>query len=167
MSRRTEAEFVAFVAANQPVLSRMAHLLTGNASTAEDLVQEALVRTYERWHKVDEGAELAYVRRVMANLNTDWWRRRRFESRFEAPEQASASFESDVLARDEIVRELARLTPKERTILVLRFHADLTERAVADDLGIPLGSVKSATHRALARLRNRQEPNAEPLWSPT
>ncbi len=57
--------------------------------------------------------------------------------------------------RDEVVRLLAGLGVQERRVLVLRYVYDLTEAAIADELGISRGTVKSAASRALAKLRDR------------
>lgn len=58
------------------------------------------------------------------------------------------------LERDSLLAGLARLTPDERIVVVLRFWADLPLDAIADRLGWPLGTVKSRLHRALQRLRD-------------
>lgn len=59
-SRAADAAFTAFVTEAQSQLARAALLLTGNATTADDLLQEALVRTYLLWHKVQPGRERAW-----------------------------------------------------------------------------------------------------------
>ena len=55
--------------------------------------------------------------------------------------------------RDQLVRALATLTPRQRRIVVLRHLEGLSEREVADDLGVSLGTVKSTASRGLAQLR--------------
>lgn len=154
------ARFTAFVAENRSTLARTAYLLTGDAALAEDLLQESLIRAFPRWGRVEPGSEFAYLRRVMANLRTDWWRRRRWESASPVNEAVDAtpvwSAPRDDLAavedRDLIVRRLAPLTARDRTMLVLHYYADLTEAAVAAELGVTVGTVKSTCARALARL---------------
>ena len=74
-----EAEFAEFFDVASPRLLSAAWLLTGEQHAAEDLVQEALARTYARWTRVRSGQPLAYARRVMANLHTDTWRKQRRE----------------------------------------------------------------------------------------
>lgn len=160
MAADDRARFTAFVAENRAALARTAYLLTGDATVAEDLLQEALIRVFPRWGRLEPGGEFAYLRRTMANLRTDWWRRRRWDAGGDVPDAVAATpvwgRERDDLGavedRDLIVRRLAPLTPRERTILVLRYYADLTEAAVADELGITVGTVKSTCARALARL---------------
>lgn len=160
-ARDDRARFSAFVAENRQALSRMGYLLTGDASLAQDLVQEALTRAYARWGRIEPGREFAYLRRTMANLRTDWWRRRRYEVVADMTASADDAspprvWQPDPYAavddRDELLDRLALLTPRERTIVVLRFYNDLTEAAVASELGVSLGTVKSTCSRALARL---------------
>ena len=158
-----DAAFTEFVDANHAYLSRAAYLMTSDRTVAEDLLQEALVRTYRAWRHVEPGMERAYVRRVMTNLTTDRWRRKRFEAPNLAEPDAlaaprSASGYAGVEDRDDIARQLALLTPRERAVVVLRFHEDLPEAEVAAELGIALGTVKSTCHRALQRLRSAAEP---------
>lgn len=164
-----QAEFSAFVEENRAALSWYGYLLTGRASSVDDLVQEALVKTYLNWGRIAPGRALAFTRKVMANQCTDWWRRRRFESPDEAPERAAASGQRGyeaVEARDDIARQLAALTPRERAVVVLRFYADLSEADVARDLGVSVGTVKSTCSRALARMRrNLTGPPVNGAWS--
>ena len=154
----SDAAFTAFVDAEYAYLSRAAFLMTSDRSIAEDLLQEALVRTYRSWSRIEEGRKRAYCRRIMVNLATDRWRRKRFEGppledadAFSAP-AADAGYAA-VDHRDDIARQLAGLSHRERAVLVLRYYSDLTEAEVARELAIPLGTVKSTAHRALSRLR--------------
>ncbi len=88
----------------------------------------------------------------MANLATDWIRRRRFTADGPPPDRAASDPYRAVEDRDQIVRTLARLAPRERAMVVLRYWADLSVTEVAEDLGVSLGTVKSTCSRALARL---------------
>lgn len=150
-----EQAFTGFVAARQPALLRTAFLLTGNAHDAEDLVQETLYKAAKVWHRIEREPE-PYVRRIMVNENISRWRRRsrRPEEKLthSPPEQSSRATDdsTDHLA---LQQALARLTPKQRTILVLRFYEDLTEAQTAALIGVRLGTVKSQTRHALTRLR--------------
>jgi RNA polymerase sigma-70 factor (sigma-E family) len=149
-------EFDAMLDAHAPALLRTAFLLTGDAHLAEDLLQTALVKTWTRWHTIrDVSSAPAYVRGVMATTSVAWWRRRwRGEvSTGEVPEVAGADAYAAVHQRDEIGRALARLTPRQRAAVVLRFYDDLAEADVAAALGCSVGTVKSTTSRALATLR--------------
>ena len=152
----TRESFDAMLAAHAPALLRTAFLLTGDAHLAEDLLQTALVKTWSRWHTLrDVERAPAYVRGVMATTSVAWWRRKwRAEvSTGDVPEVAAGDAYAAVHHRDEIGRALARLTPRQRAALVLRFYEDLPEADVAAALGCSVGTVKSTTSRALATLR--------------
>ncbi len=155
-----DAGFTAFVRAHAGSLHHTAYLLTGNRQAADDLLQDALLKTWLAWRKIDQRAAWAYTRKVMVNLTTDRWRRRRYEAitididdRRRDP-GGEAGFEG-VEDRAFIVRQLAGLTPHERAMVVLRYYADLSEADVAEQLGVSVGTVKSTCSRALARLRSR------------
>jgi RNA polymerase sigma-70 factor (sigma-E family) len=151
--KQRDAEFSAFVSSAAPTLTKTAWFLTGNADTAADLVQEAFVRTYLAWRRIRPETAVAYARRVLVNLNADRWRRRRPETPAADVDAVRPSHEATVDDRDRIVRMLATLPPRQREVLVLRYFDDLSESAVADLLGVSVGSVKSAASRGLAALR--------------
>ena len=147
--------FAAFMAARQAELLRTAWLLVGDAHRAEELTQEALARTYGAWPRARLDP-LAYTRRVLVNLRTDTWRRRRREVLM-APERLPDHGRTDdggVDERDQLSRVLCVLTARQRRVVVLRYLLDLPDAEVAADLGISLGTVKSTGSRALALLRS-------------
>jgi len=159
--RDRDAQFTAFVADHQAELLRTAWLLVGDAHRAEELTQAALVRTYAAWPRAASGDPVAYARRVLVNLRTDTWRRRRREVLVaDVPEDAvppgrtggegTADHQAD---RDSLVRALGTLTQRQRRVVVLRHLVGLSEAEVADDLGVSVGTVKSTSSRALAQLR--------------
>jgi RNA polymerase sigma-70 factor (sigma-E family) len=153
-----EAEgFAQFVTARERALQRTAVLLTGDWALAEDLVQTALAKTWPRWERISarDDPEL-YVRRVMVNTWATWWRRRwRGEQASAAvPEgPARGDVAAEVAMRMAVRDALGSLTRRQRAVLVLRVVDDLSEAQVADLLGCPPGTVKSALSRALAKLR--------------
>src|SRR4051812_30255616 len=75
-------DFDGWVAVRGPALLRLAYTLTGNTADAEDVVQEALARALPRWERISRVDDIdAYVRRMVINAHTSWWRRfRRRES---------------------------------------------------------------------------------------
>ena len=151
VSRAGAATFDAFVHARTPALARTAYLLTGDAHLAEDLVQSALFKAAQVWPRIEASPE-AYVRRILYTQNVSWWRRRRItETSLEGYADRPAAV-SDRDLRLSLEAALARLTTRQRTVLVLRFFEDLTEVQTADVLGIGSGTVKSITRQALARL---------------
>jgi len=159
-----EDEFHAFVVARTPALSRTAYLLTGDAQLAEDLVQTALFKAARAWHRID-GQPEAYVRRILYTQNVSWWRARRHTetalSLYDAPAAAA-----DTDLRLSLEQALARLTTRQRTVLVLRFFEDLTEVQTGAALGIGSGTVKSITRQALGRLRTLAPELVELIGDP-
>ena len=153
-----EAEgFAQFVEARQRALQRTAWLLTGDWAAAEDLVQTALVRSWPRWERIRrrDDPEL-YVRRAMVNTWASWRRRRWWGERPserlpDAP--AAGDLAAEVTVRIAVQGALGSLTARQRAVVVLRVFDDLPEAQVAHVLGCPLGTVKSAMSRALAKLR--------------
>ncbi len=149
--------FEAYVRERWEPLLRTATLLTGDAHAAEDLVQESLVRAARHWHRVDPGAVDAYVRKVMYTRSVDAWRWRRRQpdpvdtSRLEAGQSTDGT--DAAATRLTLLAALARLTPRQRAVLVARFYEDRTEVDTADVLGCSVSTVKSQTRHALQRLR--------------
>ena len=148
-------DFEVYLAQAWPRLLRSAWLLTGDWHRAEDLVQTVLARAYGRWSRFSDGAPDAYLREMLATTYLSWWRRRwRGEIPTERlPELTTVDRHDDVDLRHSVGAALAGLPPRQRAVLMLRFHADLTEVATAEALGLSVGTVKSYTARALTTLR--------------
>ncbi|MBB4912982.1 SigE family RNA polymerase sigma factor [Streptosporangium saharense] len=146
--------FREFVLARQQALTRTAYLLTGDAHLAEDLLQSTLVNVAKQWPRLSvDGNPEAYTRRALMNQYISWRRRLRREWPSASPPEHGVSHDEETLDRIVLRQVLARLTRKQRAVLVLRFWEDLTEAQTAEALGCSVGTVKSQTHRALARLR--------------
>lgn len=148
-----EQEFTEWAAGCQRSLLRSAYLLTGDLHRAQDLVQEALVKVALRWPRLRDGNPTAYARRVVANDNVSWWRRRRETTGAEPDDGVPDGVSSDPVTALVVRRALMRLTPGQRAVLVLRHFDDLSERDTAEVLGVSVGTVKSQNAAALARLR--------------
>ncbi|HYU02579.1 MAG TPA: SigE family RNA polymerase sigma factor [Jatrophihabitantaceae bacterium] len=152
--------FREFVGARSAALVRSAWLLTGDEGLAQDLVQTALAKTWSRWSRVvRQDAPEAYVRRVMLSTFLSWTRRRwRGELSVaavpERPDPRDAF--ADVDLRPPVRGALAGLPPRQRAVMVLRFFDDFTEAQTADVLGCSVGTVKSQSAKALAKLRECQ-----------
>lgn len=151
-----DAEFAAYMAARQPGLLRTAYLLTGDAHTAEDLVQTAFAKLYLSWDKVNRRDSLdGYVRRILVNEHNSLWRRpwkRRESPTGELPEQAAPQPRGRDTDLWDVVQSLPR---KQRAAVVLRYYEELSEAETAEVLGVSVGTVKSQTSRALAAMRAR------------
>lgn len=162
--RAAEREaFRAYVSTRSPALLRTAYLLTGDQHDAEDLLQESLVKLARAWHRIQSRESTdAYLRRIMVNQRTTAWRRRRVDSVSVADPETSATTAAFMILdgagahaeRDEMWLALATLPPRMRAVLVLRFYEDLTEAEAAVALGCSVGTVKSQSSRALAKLRD-------------
>jgi len=159
-----ESAFDEFVAGRYAALLRTAYLLTGNHHDAEDLVQVALVKAVGVWRRIADDPE-PYVRRILVNENISRWRRHRGREVVtdvpggERPGRAEALDD-----RLDLAAALARLTPKQRTVLVLRYYEDRTEQQTAALMGVAVGTVKSQTRDALAALK-RVAPHLA-AWDP-
>ena len=151
-----EGELREFVSARGAALSKAAYLLTGDHKAAEDLVQETYVVLVRRWRQYGRVDPEAYVRRILYSRFVDGWRRRRLtELPWASPPDDPGGDEAGAAADRLTLREaLARLTPRQRAVLVLRFYEDLTETQAAAALGISPNTVKSQTRVALQRLRD-------------
>ncbi|GIH06996.1 DNA-directed RNA polymerase sigma-70 factor [Rhizocola hellebori] len=148
--------FREFVLARGPALSRAAYLLTGNRTQAEELVQAALVKAAVRWRRLSTGGNPeAYVRKIMVNDHISWWRRfaRRELPETSAREQAVHDQSDRTAQRIDLAAALAKLPARQRAVIVLRFYQDLSEAETAAAMGCAVGTVKSQTSDALAKLR--------------
>ncbi|HKE66448.1 MAG TPA: SigE family RNA polymerase sigma factor [Micromonosporaceae bacterium] len=151
-----EQDYVDYVTARTPTLRRLGLRLCGDEATADDLIQQTITTLYVRWKRVSAVEHLdAYVRTmvVRAYLNEKrrpWSRVGRFAS---APDTSSVD-DPDVTERIVLHAALAKIPPRQRAVLVLRFLYDLPVDEVAEMLRCSAGTVKSQTSRGLATLRN-------------
>jgi RNA polymerase sigma-70 factor (sigma-E family) len=152
-------DFDSFVAHSTDALLRAAYLIVWDLPEAEDLVQETLLKVARRWHRVRRMERpIAYARRILVNLALSGaarrGRRRRELTGEAMPDRPEpVAVESPAIdAHDELMRALADLPPRQRTVLVLRYFLDLPEAEVAAAMKCSLGTVKSTSARALARL---------------
>ncbi|MEU6993684.1 SigE family RNA polymerase sigma factor [Streptomyces sp. NPDC046465] len=156
MNAHEQDSFREFVETRSSALLKTAVLLSGGDRHAgEDLLQNALVKAAGRWQRIDEPE--AYVRRILYRQQVSRWRLKwpRRELAVAEPPERAASGDGTSAAELRIVMRgaLAKLTARQRTVLVLRYFEDLPEAEVAAALGCSVGTVRSTTHRSLARLR--------------
>lgn len=158
MESSSEGRLAELYARYAPTAVRMAFLLTGDQSQAEDLVHEAFVRCIGRFgHLRAHEAFDAYLRRTVVNLHTSRLRRRRTErawlARHGAWEAVRVISMPDVGAREDLWQALRELPARQRAALVLRYYEDLSERDTAAALGCSVAAVKSLVQRGGHTLR--------------
>jgi RNA polymerase sigma-70 factor, ECF subfamily len=152
-----DEEFGQFVAARGRSLCRTAYLLTGDWQVGEDLVQEALTKTYLRRRRLHSQAALEpYARKALLSLflssRRRQWRREVPHARL--PDKPVRSEIDDLADRFGLLRALAELSVQQRAVLVLRYFEDMTEAQIAAVLCCSAGAVKTHAARGLDRLRN-------------
>nr|WP_255672463.1 SigE family RNA polymerase sigma factor [Glycomyces amatae] len=165
---RTEAEFTDLYENHFSELAAQVCAYLGDATEAQDLVQEAFLRAWQRWDKVGGYEEpVAWVRRVAWNLATSRHRRnqvaRKFLQKSQAPEAAPAASPDHVA----LVAALKEIPAKRRQALVMHYMADMTISAIAAQTGAREGTVKSWLHRGRKELAAllRDEAPAETATS--
>jgi RNA polymerase sigma factor (sigma-70 family) len=168
-----QVTFEEYAAEQGQGLLRLAFVLTGDAHRAEDLTQGVLTEAYLRWETISGLRHPhAYVRKMVVNAHLDWHRRR---SSTEQPidpgfvaQALHLPMEPDpadvILSRDHLRALVGGLSPRARTVLVLRYYADLDDTATGDAMGLTASSVRSVASRALATLR--QSTHEETPWQP-
>ncbi|MGC4111754.1 MAG: SigE family RNA polymerase sigma factor [Nocardioides sp.] len=170
MSRRDAAAFAEFATSRGRALHRAAYLMVGDQQLAQDLVQEALTKTYVAWPRLrDPGNAEAYCRKAITTTAISWFRRKSWnnerptESLPEPGSARSAAPDAAVAERDSLWRALEALPPRQRAALVLRYYEDLSEAQTADAMGCAVGTVKSQVAAGLAKLRSRLGEDVELL----
>lgn len=140
-------------------MTRVAIVVTGDRGRAEDAVQTGFARAFASWGRVRKADDpAAYVRRIVINAALSEARKasRRHEVSTESVGQRPAHVGShDPDARADLLSEIAKLPPRQRAIVVLRYYEDLTEAQIAHTLGCRPGTVKSQASAALGSLRAR------------
>jgi RNA polymerase sigma-70 factor (sigma-E family) len=134
---------------------RLAYLLTGNPTLAEDLVQDAFVKLAGRLlHLRDPGGFQAYLRKTIVNLARSHFRRRAVERRFiERQSEPRPVDVPDDPGREGMRRALLSLPIRQRTAIVLRYFEDLSEAQSAELMHCRPGAVKSLVFRGMTTLR--------------
>ena len=156
MRAELEREYIEFVESRIPALRRMACQLAGDAHRGDDLVQQAITRLYRHWRRVRDARDIdAYANRVLMRVFLDerrlGWARVSLTGA--APDQVVPPAQGEVEDREVVRAALAKVPPKQRAVLVLRFLADRSVEETADILGCAPGTVKSQTAHGLAALR--------------
>jgi RNA polymerase sigma factor (sigma-70 family) len=140
--------------------TRLAYLLTGDTQLSQDLAHDAFVRAAGRLSSLRRPEAFGpYLRRAVVNACTSHHRHARvvrsFMDRQRGVEPVAATI--DVEGRDEIVRAIGALPPRQRAAVVLRYWADLSEVEMAEAMGSTIPAVRGLLHRALATIRTELE----------
>ena len=148
-------------------LDGAAWLILRDPEQAKDAVQNALIKAWRDLPTLrDPDAFPAWVHRLVVRACLDEARRhRRHRVTFDLPTieaPVPENLESALADRDQLERAFVRLDPDMRAVIVLHHYLDLPLPAVADSLGIPLGTAKSRLHRALGLLRAALDADARP-----
>jgi RNA polymerase sigma-70 factor (sigma-E family) len=142
-------------------LLRLCVLLSGDRQVAEDIVQDAFVRVAPRIGEIPTEHVAPYLRKVAVNV---WKNRLRSLTRERrARDRSAINSVTDPIGREDraaLRSAVLQLPKKQRACLILRYYEDLPEREVASLLGCSIGTVKSQTSRAVARLRKEFEGEA-------
>ena len=125
---------------------RLATALVDAPEQAEEVVQDAFAALYLRYRSVDN--PIAYLRVCVLNGARKVLRRRRLVRRQPRPAE-----EYGHLGFNHVIDAVRRLPSRQRNIVVLRYELQLSDAEIAATLGMPIGTVKSTLHRALARLK--------------
>ncbi|HVF14063.1 MAG TPA: SigE family RNA polymerase sigma factor [Acidimicrobiales bacterium] len=138
---------------------RLAYLMVGSTSVAEELVQDAFARMHRHWDNAEHPK--AYLRMAVVNACRSHLRRQSMERAYRRHPSAMADGDRAGVPwaePDELFDALSALPARQRAALVLRFYEDLSEAEIALALGCRPGTVKSLLHRGLAELRSVVEP---------
>jgi DNA-directed RNA polymerase specialized sigma24 family protein len=154
---RASEVFDAVYAAHYAPLVRLAYVTTGSMPAAEDVVQDVFVEWLRRFDDVE--SPVPYLRRAVVSRCTSWIRRRVLERRHATVETWSA-LPPDGLGVA-VRSALARLAPRQRSAVFLRYYLDLPVQEIAEALGCPAGTVKSLLHRALPVLQEHLEERSD------
>lgn len=130
---------------------RLAYVLVDTQAEAEEVVQDAFASLLPRYPRLEHPE--AYLRRTVLNGARHVLRRRRIARRRRADTAEDAA-----LTYNHVVDAVRRLPARQRAAVVLRYEMQLSDAEIAASLRIPIGTVKSTLHRALARLRLEVTP---------
>jgi RNA polymerase sigma-70 factor (ECF subfamily) len=158
--------FSTVVGRELPSAYRVAGYILGDATDAQDAVQEAMERAWNGWPKLrNRDSAKAWFWRILTNVCRDRLAKRRRSPVGDLDAGAEVADPNDAfrasLTRDSVGRALTDLTPDQRIVIVLRFWGRLTVPEIAERLGIPEGTAKSRQHYALETLRRTLERDEE------
>ena len=150
----SEAAIRSFVESDYPRVVTGLTLMTGSRALAEDAVNEAMARA---WERLDRGRSIdsvpAWITTVSMNLTRSGLRRARVERRAKTYLEASTAVQAETNAdRIDVERALSTLPRRQREATILRYYLDLRVEDVARAMGISEGTAKSTLAKARAKL---------------
>jgi RNA polymerase sigma-70 factor (ECF subfamily) len=155
VARLNERAFASCYERNARSLWSYLYRVTGKASDADDLVQDAFCRLLQAEVGALADQELRrYAFRIATNLLADRWRRARVEESWLDRLRGGAETHTDPEYDDSVSREFAAMKPRERALLWLAYVEGESHENIADALGLSRGSIKVLLSRARSRLRD-------------
>lgn len=149
-------------------MCRLAFVILGDRSLAEEVVMDALLKTYSGWRRIkDLDRSEAYLRTAVVNGCRSKIRRKVLETRVAPTLRQRAESESPSPTRDdpdtkrEVWRAVRSLPDRQRACVALYYYEDLPEAEIADLLGCSIGTVKSQLFKARAKLHALLEAGEE------
>ena len=141
-------------------MCRLAYVILGDRALAEEIVMEALLKTFTGWNRLREIDRAdAYLRRAVVNLCRSRIRRKMIEARVNAEARVRASrprpdWDAETHETNRLVMEAVRSLPeRQRAAVVLRYYDDLSESQIAEVLDCSVGTVKSQLSKARSKLQ--------------
>ena len=161
-----EASFDSYLSEHRLALQRFANALAGDPRLAEDVVQDVLLKAFQRWDSIRALEQPhAYVRRMVVNEHLSWRRRwSRTEPHAQVEPRGAVTDTSDAYAeRASLVSEVVRLPKRQRAVLAMRYFADMSDTDIAGVLDCSAATVRSIASRALAKLRIQMSADTSSL----
>ena len=151
------ADFAQIYAAHHTEALALAFLLCGDRTRAEDAVADAFVKVYRQMSRGEVLQPRAYLHRAVVNQIHSGFRRSTLERRHAGTVSGDTRgwrrADDEIADYEEMLAALRELPQRQRTAVVLRFYQDMSEKQIAEVMGVAVGTVKSSLHRGLERLR--------------
>jgi RNA polymerase sigma-70 factor (sigma-E family) len=163
--------FEEFAARRLPAVLRFAAVLAGDGAGAEDVVQEVLIRVYQRWDQIG-GLDRpeSYVRKMIVNefisSRRRLWRLVPAGRGSDLDDRVTPDHSGGQVERQALLAELAKLPARQRAVVVLRYYEELPDGQIAEVLGCAPATVRSLAFRALATLRVEVSEPRDPAAMP-
>jgi RNA polymerase sigma-70 factor (ECF subfamily) len=159
MDASSVPDFATLVREHQALVYSIAYHYLHDRGAAEEVAQEVFLQLHQHLAEIHTGAHAAHwLRKAAVHRSIDYARRARVRPQMsleDAPEPATAPFDSDPLLSDRLRRLVASLPEKPRMVMILRYQEDLEPAEIAGVLNMPVRTVKSHLARSLAMLREK------------